>query len=206
MFVWETVSCWTLVLGQSYNWSPTNTLSCTNCQMPFAFPSGNTLYTMVSMTSSSCPDTSWFYVMVDSFCNPVSNPCDTLDLFANFGFSVNANTVLFTDSCSGADLDYVGWDFGDGNVASFVQPGNSISHFYSAVGSYYVCVFANKVTGETTTCQDTFCQWVVIDSIPPTSIDDVMETSWNLYPNPSDGTIWIEFSEEDGKRLQLQAV
>lgn len=43
--------------GVSYEWTPGTTLSCTNCNNPFAFPTDKTIYTVISTDVNGCHDT-----------------------------------------------------------------------------------------------------------------------------------------------------
>lgn len=43
--------------GVSYLWSPGNTLSCTNCNNPYAFPKVKTIYEVISTDINGCHDT-----------------------------------------------------------------------------------------------------------------------------------------------------
>ncbi len=96
---------------------------------------------------------------------------------ANFNFTVNGATVVFTNSSSGADT--YAWDLGDGETTT----APSLSHTYAAAGSYTVCLTATSAAG----CQDTECKTINGVQNPTVVIvnaDITTNTTWtndNIY-------------------------
>lgn len=54
----------------SYSWSPSSGLSCTNCQNPVASPTQSAVYTVIMTKPGGCRDTLHFDVMVEPCCSP----------------------------------------------------------------------------------------------------------------------------------------
>lgn len=65
-------------------------------------------------------------------------------LIANFAFSANGLTVLFTDASAGSPRSY-SWDFGDGGASSAKNP----SHTYTQAGDYTVTLTIANAFGST---------------------------------------------------------
>jgi PKD repeat protein len=145
--------------GSLLSWTPTNSLSCTNCKDPFAFPSMATNYLAITSNSAGCTDS--VQIQVD-ITNCSTDPCDTVDLQANFQYSVSGQNVFLTDLSTGSDLDQIKWSFGDGNFTNFNNPGSTLTHPYAMPGTYEVCVYAMDFNGEQILCSDTLCQFVEI--------------------------------------------
>lgn len=75
---------------------------------------------------------------------------------ADFNYSVNGSTIDFTNTSTG-QLDWVSWDFGDGNYSNSIDP----SHTYSNSGLYIVCL---TIIDSTVGCSDTWCDSVYVQS------------------------------------------
>lgn len=132
-------------------------------------------------------------VRVDNICLssrlpcPV-DPCDSLD--ANFTYTVNGNTVNFTDISTyptGGTPSW-GWDFGDPpsgilNTSTLQNP----SHVYPGPGVYFVCFYVDYVNTVGFVCQDTFCIDVVVPN--PVSINEESWSSLVMMPNPAQNLI-----------------
>ncbi|WNJ19977.1 PKD domain-containing protein [Pontibacter sp. G13] len=116
--------------------------------------------TLVITDSSGCADTT---------VQPVSVITDVCDAFFQisqlsvneFLFSGNPNTGLSPD-------DEFTWDFGDGNTLTGDVSNAFVTHLYDSVGVYTVCLtVSDTVAG----CSDTYCDSVVVSSIPVCSAD-----------------------------------
>ncbi|MEY3051895.1 MAG: hypothetical protein RLY31_1680 [Bacteroidota bacterium] len=96
---------------------------------------------------------------------------------ANFNFTVNGATVVFTNTSSGANT--YSWNLGDGETTT----APSLSHTYSAAGSYTVCLTATSSAG----CEDTECKTITGVQNPTVVIvnaDITSNTTWtndNIY-------------------------
>jgi PKD repeat protein len=106
---------------------------------------------------------------------------------ARFSSSINYKTVSFQNTSS--DADAFMWDFGDGVKVTQKNP----IHVYDLSGEYLVKLIAiNFICGN-----DTIEKWVRITIAGDEKID--YDPSVNIFPNPSQGKIWINienFSEE----------
>lgn len=75
---------------------------------------------------------------------------------AGYTFTVNANTVSFTNtSTGGAANQFYLWNFGDGNYDYAQDPSHSFQH----IGTYMVCL---EMGDSTSSCYSIFCDSVVI--------------------------------------------
>ncbi len=54
----------------SYQWSPTNGLSCTDCPSPMATPQTSTLYSLTAISSNGCTTTDSIFIEVGSYSIP----------------------------------------------------------------------------------------------------------------------------------------
>ncbi|HYV92467.1 MAG TPA: PKD domain-containing protein, partial [Chitinophagales bacterium] len=98
-------------------------------------------------------------------CNNASSIIQQVSLcngfVANFGFTGNSNTILFSDSTLGIPLSW-NWNFGDGDSSQLENP----SHAYTSGGTYMVCL---TVSGDgcspQTICKTiSVCNPVALDS------------------------------------------
>jgi hypothetical protein len=72
---------------------------------------------------------------------------------------VNACSTSYSGPAATTTTAYA-WSFGDGGTATGAYP----SHFYSAPGTYGVCVTMASTTSNGFTCTDTYCDSITIDS------------------------------------------
>lgn len=101
---------------------------------------------------------------------------------ATFAFTQNASTFQFTDDVAGTSPTSWSWDFGDGNTSTQQNP----THTYLAIGTYTV-----TLTTSDGNCTNSWTETVVIDQV--TSIENPFtEAGFQLYPNPGNGTFWLE--------------
>jgi len=135
----STTDCNGATLSNTYNYSPnTGSVLTINCQFVLcANGSGGG-------TALSC--SALFY--------PDSNQAA-----AGMVYLVNASSVAYSGPAATTSTAYA-WDFGDGGTATVPFP----SHFYSAPGSFYVCLTAATTTSNGLTCTDTYCDTLTIDS------------------------------------------
>ena len=81
--------------GVTYSWSPTESLSCSNCASPLAFPSQGTTYVVAVTDSAGCTQSDTLRVEVDIICNEVFIPT----IFSPNGKGPQANETfcVFSD-------------------------------------------------------------------------------------------------------------
>jgi gliding motility-associated-like protein len=84
----------------TYNWSPGNTLSCTNCQGTFAKPTQNTTYTITATSQQGCTKSD--SVTVTVLPNPVIDA-------GNDVYLCNANSTQLNASYVGLFIPSVSW-------------------------------------------------------------------------------------------------
>jgi hypothetical protein len=72
---------------------------------------------------------------------------------------VNACSTTYSGPAATTTTAYA-WSFGDGGTATGAYP----SHFYTAPGTYGVCVTMASTTSNGFTCTDTYCDSITIDS------------------------------------------
>lgn len=91
-------------------------------------------------------------------CSALFYP-DSNQVTAGMIYLVNASSVAYSGPAATTSTAYA-WDFGDGGTATGPFP----NYFYSAPGSYYVCITAATTTSNGLTCTDTYCDSLTIDS------------------------------------------
>lgn len=141
------------------------------------------------------------------FPNPINGNFGQLPT-ANFNFSVNSGTVLFsnltTNNPSNWSIFY-DWDFGDSNTSTIANPSNT----YQSNGTYLVTFNAQNRCGTSTNLQN-----VTISTL---SVCEENETNIKVYPNPVTSLITIDFPNEiaqgeviinsvNGKLLEKQKI
>ena len=132
-----------------------------------------------SITRTSCTDSTCKTIYVKS-----SGPCD-----ASFQAYDSLNTMHFYSNNTSRSVKHA-WTFGDGNYSSNKDP----IHSYRKKGSYTVCHIVTKYDSSNNRiiCQDSVCQKMTIGN---TSIaDDEIKSSLNIYPNPANHKLNIDFS------------
>ena len=135
----STIDCNGATLSNTYNYSP-NTGSVLTMNSPFVLCANGS----GGGTALTC--TALFY--------PDSNQAA-----AGMVYLVNASSVAYSGPAATTSTAYA-WDFGDGGTATGPFP----NHFYSAPGSFYVCLTAATTTSNGLTCTDTYCDSLTIDS------------------------------------------
>lgn len=135
----STIDCNGATLSNTYNYSP-NTGSVLTMNSPFVLCANGS----GGGTALTC--TALFY--------PDSNQAA-----AGMVYLVHASSVAYSGPAATTSTAYA-WDFGDGGTATGPFP----NHFYSAPGSFYVCLTAATTTSNGLTCTDTYCDSLTIDS------------------------------------------
>lgn len=109
---------------------------------------------------------------------------------ADFTWSVSGNTVLFTNTSTGTNMD--NWSFGDGNSSTATDP----SHIYAGPGSYWVCLYS-FYSDSTITCEDSVCYQIVLsDSLDSTASAPMMALGkFQLFPNPVNEVLNLKFDQ-----------
>ncbi|MBU0487767.1 MAG: T9SS type A sorting domain-containing protein [Bacteroidetes bacterium] len=154
----------------TYNWSTGGSSRFEVVDESNLLPGSNT----VSLTvTDACSNTATNSTNIDLVSLPV----------ADFSYMLHNDSVLFTNSSSNADFSV--WTFGDGGTYSGV--GNPW-HGYSASGQYDVVMIAINACGSDTTEQ-------TVD-VNITSVFDRSSEVLVVFPNPTEGKVWIDFPEQ----------
>jgi PKD repeat protein len=115
---------------------------------------------------------------------------------ANFTWTASGNTVQFTNTSSGTNVN--NWSFGDGGNSSATNP----TYTYSSAGTYTVCLTAYYQDSTGGFCIDTLCQPVTVQGGGGTSCD--ADFTWTVsgntvfFNNTSTGTNMNDWSFGDG--------
>tara|TARA_R110002072_G_scaffold63882_13_gene158586 strand:+ start:1790 stop:3298 length:1509 start_codon:yes stop_codon:yes gene_type:complete len=125
----------------------------------------------------------------DSICATIniSFPTSCVSDFTWSASASNPNAVLFLDSsfvqnASPGNSIVRTWDFGDGSSSSS-SPMGSFTHIYNGPGTFMVCLTISLVgPGGSQICSDTYCDTVIINSIPVTCQADF---SWDIDSSAS---------------------
>ena len=134
----------------------------------------------------------WLYL------GPGNVPCSTL-LQQGFLSAVVDNTVgvLDTSITTGMNSE-VSWDFGDGSA----MVGPVAYHTYEFAGIYDVCetiTLWGPLTPDT--CVSTLCTTVYAAAVGVADVAGGVRT--RVWPNPTEGTLWVEGLPPEIKQLEL---
>jgi len=122
------------------------------------------------------------------------SPCDTLKPIATFTYSDDMLEVTFEDMTSRGPTTWY-WDFGDNMTSDEQHP----VHDYSTPGTYEVCLIASNAIGSDTVCQEiTLMVNQVIELKEPLGLQ--------VYPNPADDFLYLNFNTPLRKTYQFQLV
>ena len=105
-----------------------------------------------------------------------------------------ALTVTFSNTSSfGGYL----WDFGDGTTST----GNSPSHQYSFPGNYCVTLIASDIINNCGNDTAVYCFDLLRNNV---GISDQDLIDLTIYPNPSNGQIWVKLPTWTGKAAEVK--
>lgn len=155
----------------------TITLDAGNPGLSYSWSTNETTQTI----SVNTPGT--YYVTVyDGLCMG----SDTVEVIAmdlpsiqTFEYVENANGSITFTAIGANNATTYSWDFGDGNTGV----GSSVTHAYSQESSYVVTLTVSNDCGEDEVSKTIFAS---------VSISELELSSLVLYPNPSNGVIYIE--------------
>ncbi len=153
-------------------------------QSPVHFYEQNGTYTVTLETCNAvgCETITEELVLADIFL---------LDIDFNYPIPLGI-PHQFTDNTAGA----ISWEWNFGNGAGALDnPTPTVTYFQ--LGNYDVEV---TISNGTCTSTETFTV-----AVAPVGIDDINEnTTLNIYPNPTDGMLQIDYQFEGNRNLQLQ--
>ena len=111
---------------------------------------------------------------------------------ADFDYTENGLTVDFT--AIGNGINFVSWDFGDGNTSFDENP----THTYAEAGTYTVTLTITDVCGQTADKSITI-------TVGPQSITENHElAAMRIFPNPTSGEFAMEFEQPLTENVQLE--
>lgn len=118
------------------------------------------------------------------------DPCqdhEPCEVYTDFCFEVDLNTVTFSNLSSGNGSLSYSWDFGDGNTSTAMDP----VHTYAAPGTYYVCLTVINTLPDGTVCCYTCCKEITIfppcyNNIPGPTFNYLYKNNGSIkFNNPS---------------------
>lgn len=110
---------------------------------------------------------------------------------------VEGNTVVFTDT-SLNNPSSRSWTFTGGTPSVSTNPTETVT--YNTPGFYAVEL---KVSNSVGADSASYVQYIEV--VKNVGIDNPFEKSFNLYPNPTNGSLNIELSLEGGEKVSIQA-
>jgi PKD repeat protein len=137
---------------------------------------GNTktyLVTLVANVPGGCSDSITRPVTVNAASN------------AAFTVKVEGRNAIFTQTTTDVTNAY-NWRFGDGSSAQTINPTYSYSNVDK--GTFQACLGIINASG----CLSESCNPVTINLV---SVNDINANGLNVYPNPSTGTVNVEFAQ-----------
>ncbi|MFN7013085.1 MAG: PKD domain-containing protein [Bacteroidia bacterium] len=137
----------------------------------------------------------------DSLTSCTYTTCELVDVdincTASFTATTDSLTVNFIGQPIGFGNSYI-WNFGDSQFTTTQFP--FTSHTYNAPGTYNICM--NVTTASGSNC--TFCDQVTV-TLPPTGIiQNEIEFTITLYPNPTKEIINLIISGNLSNKAELQ--
>ncbi|MGB0402579.1 MAG: PKD domain-containing protein [Salibacteraceae bacterium] len=107
--------------------------------------------------------------------------------------------IKFTDQSTNTPTSW-DWDFGDGNTSKLKDP----THTYANSGKYSVTLKASNGFGNDSEIKTNFIDVDELYCNKTIGVQDYLSNSLKIYPNPSNGTIYIDFTNADVKKYQLR--
>ncbi|HHZ64325.1 MAG TPA: PKD domain-containing protein, partial [Flavobacteriales bacterium] len=164
---------------------------------PFTYQWDDSLAQTTSMATALLPGT-YCVTMTDTNgcmatgCIQVGSntPSGCNAIFYLYIDSSNTNMVYLIDNSTGNNLAYF-WDFDDGNTSTQQSP----THVYTSFGTYNICL---TVSDTVNSCQDTYCQNVVIVD---TTSGSPCNASFNPYIDSSNTNMVYLIDNSTGNNL-----
>ena len=160
-------------------WSFGDGTSSTSTSPSHVYSSPGTYLVCLTILGNNCQDSYCDSIVIGSGINCIPQLYAVPD--TTFG---NGNVYFFIgNTCPG--WQYV-WNFGDSTTGAGTGP---FTHQYNATGWYTVCITAYDNFGNSITICDSVYALRLASGIDET----ILSSSFNLFPNPSQGTINIQF-------------
>ncbi|MDX2002311.1 MAG: CUB domain-containing protein [Chitinophagales bacterium] len=179
--------------GDSYQWSPSNSLSCSNCQSPIAAPASTTIYT-VTVTKDGCTDTDDVTVTVSSTANASVTITADPDTFCA------GQQVTFTASPVNGGTPSYQWQVDNQNVGSNTS---TLSSGTLVAGQEVQVIMTSSLSCVTNpTVTSNVIEVDVCNGIA--GVDKNID--WSLYPNPNEGTFYIDVDMPAAEKWTLSII
>lgn len=162
--------------GATYNWSPFFQTT----------PSINTSFAAT------------YFVQVVSGCGLATDTVIVTNYpsaTASFTSTTSFFSVVFNNTSTNG-VSYA-WDFGDGNTSTAMNP----THIYNDEGTYTVVLTVTDQCGNTATSS----QVVTID-VQFNSLEEEAIQQLNVYPNPTDGEVMVQFAFDGTEDIHIRMV
>ncbi len=149
---------------------------------------GNGTITFTPATGFS-GSTTFQYAICD---DGVPSLCDTATVYIEVGTAPVVGVANFTaeDTClsvfftnTSTEQGTIAWTFGDGASSGNID---TVTHVYSAAGTYEVCLSVSGFVGSVDTCYN-----ITIDSCITDGIGSVSALALQVYPNPATSQLTV---------------
>ncbi len=154
---------------------------------------------LVSITGSSAATTplNYYYYFYDwevksTDCQSARIPVSAViaqSPTASFSWTTNFLTANFNNTSTGTPMYQ--WDFGDGTFSSMFNP----SHTYAQGGTYSVTLTSFNKCGTKTINN--------LVSVSGVGVDEPTSSGFLVYPNPTDGLLYIDFQNATIEKIQI---
>ncbi len=159
-----------------------------NAGLNYPYTVGNVV-NITKSTASSDPTGYYYYFynweVQETGCTSIRIPATAFihsnAPTADYSYSNNSTSFTFTDnSINGV---YYNWDFDDGNTSNLQNP----THVFLSTGNFNVKQVVSNGCGA-----DSLTKTILVD---PSGISEKDESGLSIYPNPSNGIIYLNFDE-----------
>lgn len=134
----------------------------------------------------------------DSTCQviTVGSPASCTAGFSTASSGLSVNFTDFSTSTSSIISWY--WVFGDGTTSTVQNP----AHTYAASGTYTTCLYITTADS----CSDSHCAPVIVNGSTTGLTTQPSFEGWQVWPNPADNYVNIQFTAPENGRAQISIV
>ena len=112
-----------------------------------------------------------------------------------------SGVIKFTDQSSNTPTNW-SWDFGDGNTSLLKDP----THTYANPGKYTVSLKATNSFGFDDEIKTGYIDVDELYCKKTISVQEQLSQTLKIYPNPSTGKVYIDFTNANVKKYQLRLI
>lgn len=109
------------------------------------------------------------------------------------------NKIAFDEFFGISIISPTDWDFGDG---SSLDNGETLTHTFPSGATSYIVTTTATIEGYTTSCEDIIQTSYDVEVINST-MDNLLESSISIYPNPTNGYSQLSFELENAKKVNV---